>query len=325
MKNVNEHIDGIILDDENGTYDAAAKSFLSEKIILGWLLKYCVSEFKGCKINEIAEKYIGNDVEVSKIPIEPDKTNAVKKIIGENVEYKTMTEGTTTFDIRFSAYAPITGEKLKLIINVEAQKKYNPGYSILKRGIFHCSRLLSSQYNVEFVEPEFDKIKKVYSIWLCMTSPESKISAATQYLIREKNLIGKINNDRKNYDLLQVIMIYIGSDDKKIEHKLLKMLYLIFRAKMKAQEKEKKLKEEFDVELNSKMAKELNIMCNLSEGIAEEAKTEGIIEGTEKTILKNLRSIIKNTNSTEVQAMDILDIPNDEREKYIQMLKIKLS
>ena len=57
----------------------------------------------------------------------------------------------------------------------------------------------------------------------------------------------------------------------------------------------------------------------------EEAKTEGIIEGTEKTIIKNLRSIIKNTNSTEIQAMDILDIPNNEREKYIQMLKIKLS
>jgi len=75
------------------------------------------------------------------------------------------------------------------------------------------------------------------------------------------------------------MMIYIGSDNKKIEHKSLQMLYLIFRAKMKAQEKGKKLKEEFDVELNSKMAKELNIMCNLNEGIVEEAKIRGIIEG----------------------------------------------
>ena len=62
---------------------------------------------------------------------------------------------------------------------MDAQKKYNLGYSILKREIFHCSRLLSSQYNLEFIEPEFDKIKKVYSIWLCMTSSESKISSAT--------------------------------------------------------------------------------------------------------------------------------------------------
>ena len=90
MKNINAYIAGIILDNENGTYDAASKPFLSKKIILGWLLKYCVSESKSCKINEIAEKYIGNDVEVSKMFIEPDKTNAVKKIIRKNVEYKNV-------------------------------------------------------------------------------------------------------------------------------------------------------------------------------------------------------------------------------------------
>jgi len=42
MKNLDEHIDSIILDDENGTYDAAAKSVLSEKINLGWLLRGCL-------------------------------------------------------------------------------------------------------------------------------------------------------------------------------------------------------------------------------------------------------------------------------------------
>jgi len=288
MDNSNDNVDSIFLDDENATYDAAAKFFLANKSILAWILKYCTSEFIDYSIKDIAEKYIGNHIEVSIIPIEPDKTNAVRKIIGENLEYKTVTEGTTTFDIRFSAYVPTTDESIKLIINIEAQKKHNPGYPLIKRGIFHCSRLLSSQYNTEFVEPHFEKIKKVYSIWLCMTSPESKISGITQYKMNEYNIVGKIYDEEKNYDLLQVIMVYIGDTGKKIKHRLLKMLYLLFRAKLNSVQKETKLKDEFDVELTSKMKKELNIMCNLSEGIAEEAEIKKAEEIAIKMVRKDM-------------------------------------
>ena len=41
-----------------------------------------------------------------------------------------------TFDIRFTVIAPGTGEEIKLIINLEAQNDYNPGYPLLKRGVF---------------------------------------------------------------------------------------------------------------------------------------------------------------------------------------------
>ena len=337
---LSEHVDDIFLEKRKAAYDAAAKAILSERIILAWILKYCVEEFKDCEISDIAEKYIGEDIEVSQIPIEPDKTNAVKKIIGENVEYKTLTEGTTTFDIRFSAYAPTTGNKIKLIINIEAQKKHNPGYSLIKRAIFHCSRLLSSQYNVEFTEPKFDEIKKVYLIWLCMSSPESKISAVTQYLMKEKNLIGNIRDKGKNYDLLQVIMIYIGSDEKKIKNKLLKLLHLIFRANLKAIDKKEQLREEYNIEWKNNWAKEMNIMCNLGEGIFEDGIAQGmsqgiaqgisqgiaqgieqgLLQGKEENMLNNLRSLIKNTNFTITQAMDVLEVPQEERDKYMDLL-----
>ena len=48
---------------------------------------------------------------------------------------------------------------------------------------------------------------------------------------------------------------------------------------MKAAEKQERLKEDFEIEIDHSMAKELNIMCNLSEGIAEEAREEGRTEG----------------------------------------------
>ena len=70
-------------------------------------------------------------------------------------------------------------------------------------------------------------------------------------------------------------MVYVGSNSKKIENRLLKMLHLLFRKKANAASKRQQLKDEFDIELSTKMAKELNIMCNLGEGIAEEAMAEG--------------------------------------------------
>ena len=296
-----ENIEDVFMKNNKATYDAAAKGFLSDKSILAWLLKYCVAEFKDYGITEIAEKYIGNDIEVSIIPIEPDKTNAVRKILPEGTEYRTVTEGTTFFDIRFSAYAPDNGEMIKLIINVEAQKKNDPEYHLIKRGIFHCARLLSSQYSVEFEEPDFDKIKKVYSIWLTFTSSQPT-GGITQYKMKEHHIVGDISNSEKNYDLLQVIMVYVGSNGKKIENRLLKMLHLLFRKRANAVSKQQQLKDEFDIELSTKMAEELNIMCNLGEGIAEEAKAEGIIEGRKQYAEEMaIKMIHKNKSLEEIQ------------------------
>lgn len=231
-------------------------------------------------IEDIANKYIEGTPEVGTVPVNPDLTNAPKKIVGDNVEYKTLTEGMTTFDIRFVAYAPTTGEPIKLIVNIEAQKKHNPGYSLIKRGIFHGCRLMSSQYGVEFEEPDFNGIKKVVSIWLCMTSPAKKDSGITEYSFSKKNLVGQINNEKQAYDLIQTVMVYIGSSAERIESEFLKMLHLLFRARMKAAEKQERLKEDFEIEIDHSMAKELNIMCNLSEGIAEEAYERAWSEAT---------------------------------------------
>ena len=297
-----ENIEDVFMKNNKATYDAAAKGFLSDKSILAWLLKYCIAEFKDYGITEIAEKYIGNDIEVSIIPIEPDKTNAVKKILPEGTEYRTVTEGTTFFDIRFSAYAPDNGEMIKLIINVEAQKKNDPEYHLITRGIF---------------QPHFDKIKKVYSIWLTFTSPQPT-GGITQYKIKEHHIVGKISNSKRYYDLLQVIMVYVGSNGKKIENRLLKMLHLLFRKRTNAVSKEKQLKDEFGIELSTKMAEELNIMCNLGEGIAEEAMAEGIAKGilegenqkAEKIAIKMLK---KGDDLEEIQDLTELSIQRIEQ------------
>ena len=64
------------------------------------------------------------------------------------------------YDIRFFAIAPVSGELIRLIINIEAQNDFYPGYPLIKRGIYYCSRMISAQYGTEFTNSHYENIKK---------------------------------------------------------------------------------------------------------------------------------------------------------------------
>ena len=147
-------------------YDATCKEVLSEKSMIACILQTCVEEFKGCSIKDIARHYIQGMPEVGTVVVEPDDGGALR-IRNEQTEDKTQQEGTVFYDIRFTAIAPDSKKPIKLIINIEAQNDFHPGYPLLKRAIFYCSRLISGQYGTVFTKAHYEKIQKVYSIWIC--------------------------------------------------------------------------------------------------------------------------------------------------------------
>ena len=63
----------------------------------------------------------------------------------------------------------------QIIINVEAQKDEPNGYDILNRAIFYVSRMISSQKERDFSNSNYNDIKRVYSIWVCMNMPENSL------------------------------------------------------------------------------------------------------------------------------------------------------
>lgn len=152
-------------------YDASCRRLLSEKYILAWIMKSCMDEYKNCDVKDIAEKYIEGTPQISEVLVAPDETNA-SVIHGENTIDATVTEGTVYYDIRFFAMTPVSDEQLRLIVNVEGQNNFYPGYPLIKRAFYYCSRMISSQYGTEFTGAHYEKIKKVYSIWVCMNPPK---------------------------------------------------------------------------------------------------------------------------------------------------------
>lgn len=148
--------------------DANAKELLADVQILAHILKYTVLELQELSINEITSLIDPTQIELSSLPVHPGLTN-LGKIEGTNTESTILGEGTVYFDIRFSIY--YKEKELKILLNIEAQKSTDSSalkYHLENRIIYYLSRMISSQKDVEFFNDNYDDIKKVYSIWICM-------------------------------------------------------------------------------------------------------------------------------------------------------------
>ena len=318
---------GLHVTDDSAGYDAACKRVLSEKAILARIMKSCLEEYKECDVSDIAEKYIEGQPQVSAVPVLPDEDSTV--ISGMDTEDKSVREGSVTYDIRFRAIAPSSGEQIALIINVEAQNDFYPGYPLIKRGIYYCCRMISSQYGREFTGAHYEKIKKVYSIWICMNPPKVRENTITRYRLVEEHLVGEAMESVRNYDLLSIVMLCLGGPDGENYDGVLRMLDVLLSNETSEAEKRKILQDDYDIQMTRTMEQEVSVMCNLSKGIMEkgitkgrvEGRSEGMAKGMTNGILSAIKSLMETMGMTIEQAMAALKVPEDEKQKYMDLLE----
>lgn len=302
--------------------DEMCKKLLSNKVILAWIMKSCMKEFMNYEIQDIVMNYIEGTPEVKKVSVHQDESGKDRRdipgrITGMNTEDGTVTEGKIIYDIRFAAIMPDAGDWIKMIINIEAQDNFYPGYPLIKRGFYYGCRLVSAQYGTEFTNSRYDEIKKVYSIWICTNPPDYRKNTITGYSMREVNIVGDVEEKTANYDLLNLIMICLGGSGQKNYYGILKLLDVLFSMDIDAAEKKQILQEEFGIMMTAELEREVRDMCNFSDGIERRGYERGKNEG----IVIAIKSIMKTMSMTLSQAMDVLQIPEDDKEQYMNMLK----
>lgn len=306
---------------EKAAYDRACKRLLANKIILAWIMKSCLEEYRDCEISEIASRYIEGEAQISEVAVHPDEEVQSQQITGLNTEDSTINEGTVTYDIRFRAIVPGTGERISLIINIEAQNDFYPGYPIVKRNLYYCCRLVSSQYGTEFTNSHYEKIKKVYSIFICMNPPNYRKNTINQYSIQEEKVVGLYEEDIMNYDLLTAIIICLGDVDDEEATEILKFLEVLLSTERSTEEKKKILQEDFAIKMTQELEREVSEMCNLSDGVEQKGIAKGRAYGIAEGIATSIRKLTESMGWTIEQAMDALQIPIEERNGYLNMLK----
>lgn len=299
---------------DKAQYDTRVKRLLAQKSILAHILVKTVDEFKGMKPEDVV-KYIEGEPSISVVPVEPGLANMEKpdaagqRIVGLNTENAEINEGLVRFDIIF--YVRMKNGLSQIIVNIEAQKDEPTEYKILNRAIFYVRRLISSQKERDFVNTNYDDIKQVFSIWICMNMDDNSLS----HIHLTKDELLKPCNWKGNLDLLNIVLIGITNEipehDEKYEmHRLIGAL---LSSELKEQEKLDIIEHEYNIPISQEFREDVRIMCNLSTGIEERA-TE---RATEKTSEKFILNMYKKGYTLD-QIADVAETGVDEVEAIIK-------
>ena len=247
--------------------DESCKRLLADKQILARIMHYCVDEFKGIDPKEIAKRYIEGTPDIGSVGVLPEQTN--RKIHGLPNDDASVNEHSVRYDIRFSALAPDgSGGLIKLIINIEAQNKYHNSYPLITRGIYYLSRMISAQYGTEFDHSHYERIKKVYSIWICTDPPKSRVNTVTQYKMSEIPVMGKVAENPRHYDLMSAIIVCLGSESESSEG-VCKLLELLLTDSKQTDTRCGELEDDFGIEISNEFERKVDGVCNVGHGIFE--------------------------------------------------------
>lgn len=337
--------------DYEARYDRAAKKLLANKLVLAHILKDCVKEYQACSIMDIAQKYIEGEPEVgttgvymddSNSPEQPDikpetmraqatgvqatNTQAIKaqmmniqpmKVQGVNNEDISQNEGTVYYDVRFNAIAPSTEEheNIRLIINAEAQNRFKLKYPLTKRAVYYGSRLISAQHGTVFTKSDYQKLRKVYSIWICVNPAKRFRNTITRYSLKPETIIGNAVEAPENYDLINIVMVCLGKMEEWNDNNLIKFLGVLFQNELSAREKKDILERDFNIPMTETFESEVDDMCNLSQGVAEEAMQQGRTHILIELVNDGVLTIEK---AAEKASMSVEEFRNAMKNAYAQ-------
>lgn len=295
---------------DKAQYDTRVKRLLAQKSILAHILVKTIDEFKGMKPEDVV-KYIEGEPSISVVPVEPglanmEKTDAAgQRIVGLNTENAKINEGLVRFDIIF--YVRMKNGLSQIIVNIEAQKDEPTEYKILNRAIFYVSRLISSQKERDFVNTNYDDIKQVFSIWICMNMDDNSLS----HIHLTKDELLKPCNWKGNLDLLNIVLIGItnGIPEHDEKYEMHRLIGALLSSELKEQEKLDIIEHEYNIPTSQEFREDVRIMCNLSTGIEERA--------TEKTSEKFILNMYKKGYTLD-QIADVAETDVDEVEAIIK-------
>ena len=294
------------METEKAARDDYAKCVLADPQIMAMILQYTIPELHDIPREEIMQGIFHTVVtltvpELLAVKLQPLGTEDIDEH-GAKIIY----------DIRSSVC--IRGVTRTFLLNLEAQKSSlfsKLRYHLDNRITYYLCRMISSQKNMEFTHSNYDDIKPVYSIWVCMDArkdSESIIDIALQPVIRVGQPVRSFL-----FNLMHGVILNIRPQDAEPypEHPLLAMLGLLF-SHIPAPEKQRLLEEKYDLKMTTDLERCVKEMCNISDFYEEEILERGMERGMKRgqnmaLISQVLKKIAKGKTSSD--AADELETP----------------
>ena len=291
--------------------DQNCKLMISHEEMLSRIIKEFVEEAKHLSIEEI-------------IKIVQDE-HRFQRLNNEN---SIPGYGTVRFDFFGCIDLPQLDHTIKRIyLNVEIQNDAYPKYSLITRGDAYLSRIQTTQWGKEYNDQNYDGMKKVYLIWILPQAAKKRDGQVSICKTDEKKHLEKL----ESYDKREQIVIYLDKEhdtSKKYQEydEILTPLVVFLNNILDYQGKIRIMKEYGFKEIEKKVRE----VCDYANILEKEYLNKGIGIGVEKGIeqgtqnerIKNIRKLMIKLKMSFKEAIQFLDIPEDEVkeiEKYFKL------
>lgn len=290
--------------------DQNCKLMISHEEMLSRIIKEFVEEAKHLSIEEI-------------IKIVQDE-HRFQRLNNEN---SIPGYGTVRFDFFGCIDLPQLDHTInRIYLNVEIQNDAYPKYSLITRGDAYLSRIQTTQWGKEYNDQNYDGMKKVYLIWILPQAAKKRDGQVSICKTDEEKQLEKV----ETYDKREQIVIYLDKEhdtNKKYQEydEVLTPLVVFFNNILDYQGKIRIMKEYGFKEIE----KEVREVCDYANILEKEYLNKGIGIGVEKGIeqgtqnerIKNIRKLMIKLKMSFKEAIQFLDIPEDEVkeiEKYFK-------
>ena len=209
-----------------------------------------------------------------------------------------------------------------ILVNIEAQKDEPSSYYIQNRAVFYACRMVSSQKERDFTGMNYNDIKKVYTIWICMNQKENSLNYL--HLTNEK-LMGKTAIEKAG-DLIHIILLGLAKNLPPYteENKLHRLLGALFTNELTADEKISIIESEYNIEAKNELRKDVRKVSGLGESLvesaAEEAWEQGLELGGKQREIKFIISMNEKGYTIE-QIADVTEKSKEEVEAVLEKSK----
>ena len=299
--------------DTRAKLDAVAKKLVKHRIILAEILKECVEEFKNFDIKYIEDNCFVGEVQMNEVSVDQDMLDADSTIVGSDTEDNSDREGLVRYDLVFDAIAPSTKKIVRLVINIEIQVDTELPYSIVTRGIYYASRLISRQKGTIFKHSDYDKIQKVYTIWICPSPKRENVNSIAEYGFTQQKAIGIVNEPVESYDKMKVIVISLNDEGMENRNDIIRLLSTLLSTTETIEKRKQILEGEFNIPMTKEIEEEVLEMCNLSMAVE--------LKGDELRLIKDIKSLMETLHLTAQQAMDALKVPVADQARYAKKVE----
>ena len=162
----------------------------------------------------------------------------------------------------------------------------------------------------------YQKIQKIYSIWICPAPAEKRNGSILQYRIVEKEVMGKSFINERDYEKMEVVVIGVDEGSDYSARSITGLFSVLFSSKMELEEKKRILGGTYGIAMTNKFESEVEKMGGIGKAYEKAGRIEGRKEGRIETFFQLVdKGIIPIDDAAESASMTVEEFLK-EKEKY---------